>query len=68
MWKFKKDMFPQARDPPTAMLDSKEVLQTKDADIKEAAIDAYKERLRNREIKPTLEGLKKIKETYARRG
>ena len=63
MWKFKKEMFPQARDPPTAMLDSEGVLQIDDTKIKEAAIDAYTHRMRNRQIKPNLEGLKSIKET-----
>ena len=59
IWKYKKKIFPQARDPPTAMLDSKGVLKTNDVDIKEAAIDAYKDRLRNREEKKNTRGTAK---------
>ena len=62
MWKFKKEMFPRARDPPTALLDREGVLHSDDINIKEAAIYAYKHRLRNRQTKPGLEGLQIIKE------
>ena len=57
-----KKMFPKARDPPKAMLDMQGVLHSDDKNIKKAAIDAYKHRLRDRLIKPNLEGLQNIKE------
>ena len=66
MWKLKKDMFPNSRDPPTAMVDSDGVLQTDETKIKETAIEAYTHRLRNRKIKPELQGLKDIKENLFR--
>ena len=57
MWKLKKEMFPQSRDPPTAMLDRNGVLQTDEDSIKQASVEAYKYRLTNREIKPELKEL-----------
>ena len=62
MWKLKKDMFPQSREPPTAMLDIKGVLQTEEEEINKAAIEAYRHRLRNRTIKPDLKELQYLKE------
>ena len=62
MWKFKKEMFPQSRDPPTAMLDMEGNLQTDGAKIKEVAINAYKKRLSNRQIKPELKEMQVLKE------
>ena len=62
MWKIKKKMFPQSRDLPTAMLDQEGVLQTDIENIKSAALEAYKFRLRKRKIKPGLETLQQLKE------
>ena len=62
MWKLKKEMFPQSRDPPTAMLDSDGVLQTDSENIRSAALKSYDYRLRNRQIKPGLEPLQLLKE------
>ena len=66
MWKLKKEMFPQSRDPPNAMLDRNGVLQTDEDSIKQASIETYKYRLRNREIKPELKELQKLKEDLFR--
>ena len=62
LWKLKKEMFPQGRDLPTAMLDRDGILQTDIENIKSVALDAYKYRLRNRTIKPGLEALQQLKE------
>ena len=44
------------------MLDRNGVLQTDEDSIKEESVEAYKYRLRNREIKPELKELQQIKE------
>ena len=66
MWKLKKEMFPQARDMPTAMLDNNGILQTDGDNIKSTALEAYKFRLRNRQIKPGREPLQQLKENICR--
>ena len=40
MWKLKKEMFPQARDMPTAMLDKNGILQTDGEKLKSIALEA----------------------------
>ena len=55
-------MFPESRDPPTAMYDQDMVLQTDPDKIIEAASHAYTHRLRNRPIKEGLEEIKTDKE------
>ena len=63
LWNLKKEIFPKARDPPTAMLDpvSGNLLTSEDK-IEEAAIKVYTKRLQNREIKDDLKHLKDAKE------
>ena len=61
IWKLKKDLFPRNKDPPTAMFDPESGnLLTNEEKIENAAINVYKERLRN---KPIDENLKHIKES-----
>ena len=67
LWKLKKQMCPQSRDPPTAMKDKDGSLVTNVEKIKEMAVEAYKERLKNRPIKEGLEELKELKEKLADR-
>ena len=51
LWKLRKEMFPQSREMPTAMLDSDGILQTDKEQIKSVALIAYDYRLRNKNIK-----------------
>ena len=61
IWKLKKDLFPRNKDPPTAMFDPESGnLLTNEEKIENAAVNVYKERLRN---KPMDEDLKHIKES-----
>ena len=41
LWKLKKEMFPQSREMPTAMLDSDGIFQTDSEQIKSVALKAY---------------------------
>ena len=65
LWNLKKQMFPRSRDPPTAMKDSDGNLVTNPEKIKEMAVKAYEDRLRNRTMKEGLEGIKNEKEKLA---
>ena len=62
LWKLKRDLFPQDRDPPTSMIDKEGILQTDPVKILEATTDAYSHRLRSRPIKEGLESVKDAKE------
>ena len=60
LWNLKKELFPQTRDPPTAMIDPRKGnLLTNEENILDAALYTYKKRLDNKPIK---EDLKHIKE------
>ena len=65
LWKLKKQLCPRSRDPPTAMLDDDDDLVTNEDKIKEMAMKAYKNRLRNRPIKEGLEHILLAKEKLA---
>ena len=65
LWKLKKQMCPQSRDPPTAMLNDEGDLVTNEDMIKDMAVKAYKERLRNRPMKEGLEHIVEAKEKLA---
>ena len=54
-WKLKKKIFPKSRDPPAAMLNSKGDLLTNDREIKDRAVEVYKERLKPNKIVTYLE-------------
>ena len=63
LWNLKKELFPQSRDPPTAMIDPKSGnLLTDDEKIKDAAVLTYTKRLENRPIKDNLKHIKNAKE------
>ena len=65
LWKLKKQLCPRSRDPPTAMLDNDDNLVTNEDQIKDMAIKAYENRLRNRPIKEGLEHILVAKEKLA---
>ena len=62
LWELKKKLFPQNRDPPTAMKDVKGNLVTDENKLKEMAIDAFEKRLENRPIKEELSEIRYLKE------
>ena len=62
LWKLKKKLSPKCRDPPTAMLDNEGNLITSELAIEALAVETYKKRLENREIKDDLKNLQKDKE------
>ena len=63
LWNLKKDLFPQSRDPPTAMIDPVTGnLLTDEKKIQDAALHTYSKRLENRPIKKNLEHVKDAKE------
>ena len=62
LWKLRKKLFPNSRDPPTAMLDNDGNLVTDEKMIEELALETYKKRLENRTIQPNLNHLKQEKE------
>ena len=57
MWKLKKRLCPQIRDPPTAMLDKEDNLLTSDSAIQNRALEVFTERLDNNEISVDLKDL-----------
>ena len=57
LWKLKNLLCPNPTDPPMAKRDSQGNLVTAPNLLKNLYLDTYKERLRNREIKPNLEDL-----------
>ena len=63
LWNLKKELFPQSRDPPTAMIDPQTGnLITDDEKIQDAAVFTYTKRLENRPIKENLSSIKDAKE------
>ena len=63
LWTLTKQIFPNSRDPPTAMVDPKSGnLLTTEEKIEEAAINVYKERLKNRPIDKNIEHIRAAKE------
>ena len=63
LWGLKKELFPQSRDPPTAMIDPRSGnLITDDEKIQEAAVFTYTKRLENRPIRENLSSIKDAKE------
>ena len=63
LWNLKKELFPQTRDPPTAMIDPETGnLLTSDENIKEAALKNHAKRLENEPIKDNLSHIKEAKE------
>ena len=62
LWKLKKKLNHRCRDPPTAMKDKKGNLITDPDVIDNIALDVFKDRLENREIKDNLKDLKTAKE------
>ena len=62
LWKLRKKLFPKSRDPPTAMYDQTGNLVTNEEQIERLALDTYKKRLENRQIKENLSQIKKDKE------
>ena len=54
LWKLRKKMCPNNRDPPSAMFDKHGNLVTSDRSIESRALEAYTERLENNEMKPHL--------------
>ena len=60
LWNLKKDLFPNSRDPPTAMVDpTTGNLLTSEDKIKDAAVDVFSKRL---ETKPIREDLKHVQD------
>ena len=63
LWNLKKELFPQSRDPPTAMLDpTSGNLLTTEEKIQDVAVLTYTKRLANRPIKDDLQHIKDAKE------
>ena len=59
LWNLKKQIFPKGRDPPTAMKDPVSGnLLTSNENILEAAINVYKNRLKNKPIKDNMKHIK----------
>ena len=65
IWKLKKELCPRNRDPPTAMMDEKENLVTNAETIKDMAVKAYEDRLRNRPMREGMENIRDEKEAIA---
>ena len=62
LWKLKKKLSPKCRDPPTAMLDLKGNLVTSEQAIEALAVETFRKRLENRQIKDNLKNVKDDKE------
>ena len=63
LWNLEKELFPQTRDPPTAMIDPRNGnLLTNEENILDAALYTYKKRLDNKPIKKDLQHIKEDKE------
>ena len=68
LWTLKKQLFPQSRDPPTAMVDPRNGnLLTTDDKIQEAAVYTYAKRLENRPMKDNLKHVKIAKEELCKK-
>ena len=59
LWKLKKQLFPNCKDPPAAVLDTEGNLITDSKQIKKLLITEYKQRLRDRPVRPDLGNIKK---------
>ena len=57
LWKIKKRLCPDSRDPPCAMLDRNGNLLTTDKSIKDRALEVYSQRLEPNEIEENLKEL-----------
>ena len=55
-------LFPNSRDPPTAMLDEKGNLVTSVDEVQKLTVETYRKRLTNRPMKEDLEHIRKEKE------
>ena len=62
LWKLKKKQSPKCRDPPTAMLDQNGNLLTSEQAIETLAVETYRKRLENRQIKEELKHIQTEKE------
>ena len=62
LWKLKKKLSPRCRDPPTAMMDGKGNLLTSAKSIEALAVETYKKRLENREMKEEIKHIRADKE------
>ena len=62
LWKLNKKLSPRCRDPPTAMLDLQGNLVTSEDAIESLAVDTYRNRLKNREMKEDLKHIQVEKE------
>ena len=63
LWNLKKELFPQSRDPPTAMVDPENGnLVTNEEKIQKLALKTYTKRLENKPIKKGLENIQDAKE------
>ena len=63
LWNLKKELFPQTRDPRTAMIDPRNGnLLTNEDKILDAALYTYTKRLENKPIKDSLKNIKEAKE------
>ena len=62
LWKLKKKLSPKCRDPPTAMLDNMGNLLTSTHALEALAVETYKKRLENRQMKDDLKDLQTEKE------
>ena len=62
LWKLRKKLFPRTREPPTAMLDKMGNLITASEAIEGIALDTFKDRLKNKNIRNGLEKVKSYKE------
>ena len=62
LWKLKKKLSPKCRDPPTAMLDQNGNLLTSEQAIETLAVETYRKRLENRQIKEELKHIQTEKE------
>ena len=62
LWRLKKQLCPQTRNPPTAMLDSEDNLVTDEDKIAEMALEHYTKVLENKPMKKELEQMRDDKE------
>ena len=68
LWKLRKKLFPNSRDPPTAMMDQAGNLITDPDQIQNIALETYKNRLRNRTMKEEFKDIQKEKEELCTKG
>ena len=68
LWKLRKKMCPNNRDPPTAMMDKHGNLLTSDEAISNRAVEVYSERLSNNKIQSNLKEFEKDTNTLCELG